>query len=343
MATVRTKKKENSLKPPNEEQFAVINFGAGYACVVAGPGSGKSFALVQRFARLVSDGISPEDILSLTFTNTAAKNLRERVEDRVGKLSINRTGSGSMTFHGLALKFAEEERNEYPFELSEFPLATDPVANKLSGESARKFELDPRSLRSVASLYRRRRVCPRAAVRDAESKLDPKQLKLALAYKDYCKRQESEGLLDFDSLIYHMVEILDKKPEVRARWKRNWLQLDECQDMSKIEWDLARLVSGISVLAVGDVSQGIYGFRGSDPRLFTEMETIFPGTKTLYLATNYRSTPEIIDYIRPISRSRELAEKFHTPNQSGPVPQVVGFSSSTAEAEFVVKCIKEGL
>ena len=324
----------------NEEQQAAVDFGSGYACVMAGPGSGKSSALVQRFARLISDGVSPDDILSLTFTSTAAKNLRERVESLVGKLSIIRPGSGSMTFHSWALQFAQEESDEYPFKLAEFPLATEPIANKLSGESARKFELDPRSLRSVASLYRRRRVCPREAVRDAESKLDPKQLKLALAYKDYCKRQENEGLLDFDSLIFHAVQIMDKTPEVRNRWKRNWLQLDESQDMSKIEWDLAKLVSGTSVLAVGDVSQGIYGFRGSDPALFASMDTLFPGTKTLFLSCNYRSSPEIIDYIRPISRSQELASKFHTPNPSGPKPEIKGFVSSAAEAEFVVNCIK---
>jgi DNA helicase-2/ATP-dependent DNA helicase PcrA len=117
--------------------------------------------------------------------------------------------------------------------------------------------------------------------------------------------------------------------------------LDESQDMSKIEWDLARLVAGKSVLAVGDTSQGIYGFRGSDPDLFASMNELFPGTQTLYLACNYRSTPEIVDFIRPIASSKELAEKFHTNNISGPKPEVRGFVSPSAEAAWVVQQIKE--
>jgi len=325
---------------PNEEQQKVIGFGEGYAAVLAGPGSGKSFALVQRFARLVSEGVSADDILSLSFTQSAAKNLRDRVEAQVGKLSITRT-AGAVTFHSLALSFAQEERDEYPFKLSEFPLATEPIANKLSGDASRRHEVDPRSLRSLVSLWKRRRVGPTQAIRDAENRLDAKQLKMALAYKEYDKLCRAEGLLDFDSLIFHMVEILDKKTGVRSRWVRDWLQIDEAQDLSKIEWDLARLISGASVLAVGDVSQGIYGFRGSNSKLFAQMEEIFPGTQTLYLATNYRSSPEIISFIKPIAASQDLAEKFHTPNPPGPAVEIRGFVSAVDEAKWIVKNIKE--
>jgi len=327
----------------NEEQRAVVGARSGFFQVLAGPGAGKSACLVARFAALVEEGVSPDDILSLSFTKTAARNLRDRVEAQVGKLSINRTGAGAVTFHSLALSFAQEERNEFGFELAEFPLATEPAANKFAGDAARRHDLDYRTLRASVSLWKRRRISPRQAVRDAEHKLDAKQLKLALAYQTYQKKLVENGVLDFDSLIYEMVEILDKRHEVRERWKRDWLQLDESQDMSKIEWDLARLVSGISVLAVGDVSQGIYGFRGSDPKLFASMSEIFPGTRTMYLATNYRSTPEIIDFIRPIAATKELALKFHTHNQSGPLPKIQGFLTPNDEAAWVVARIKESV
>ena len=307
--------------------------------VLAGPGAGKSACLVARLAALIKEGVDYSDTLSLSFTKTAAKNLRDRVEAQVGTLTTTRT-AGAVTFHSLALSFAVEERNEYPFELQEFPLSTEPVTNKLLGESARRHDVDPRALRPVVSLYRRRRVGAQAAVRDCENRLDAKGLKLALAYKDYEKRAKDAGLLSFDDLIYYMVEILDKKPEVRARWKRDWLQLDESQDMSRIEWDLARLISGKSVLAVGDTSQCIYGFRGSDSGLFASMNDLFPDTQTLYLACNYRSSPEIIDFIRPIATSQALAEKFHTQNSSGPKPEIRGFASPADEAAFVVRSIR---
>jgi DNA helicase-2/ATP-dependent DNA helicase PcrA len=292
---------------------------------------------------LIQEGVSPDDILSLTFTATAAKNLRDRVEQQVGKLSINRTGAGAVTFHSLALSFAQEQRDDFGFELAEFPLATENVANKLSGEAARRYDADPRSLRSNVSVWKRSRVCSAAAIRDCENRVDAKQLKLALAYKEYDKKCKESGVLDFDSLIYQMVEILDKKPGVRSKWIRSWVQVDEAQDLSKIEWDLVRLISGPSVLAVGDTSQGIYGFRGSDGKLFSEMEKMFPGTQTLYLATNYRSTPEVINFIRPFAASKELAEKFHTPNPAGVPPEIRGFVSPSAEAAWIVGKIKESI
>jgi DNA helicase-2/ATP-dependent DNA helicase PcrA len=334
--------KKEKKQSPNAEQQAVINFQEGFAAVYAGPGSGKSFTLVERYARLISDGVSPDSILSLSFTQTASKNLQKRVEDKVGKIEFTRT-AGARTFHSLSLAFATQERQEFPFELAEFPLADEPKANRLCFDAAKRHELDPRSLRPVVSLYRRKRVRPAEAIRACEDRMDSKGLKLALAYKEYEKRCRAEGLLDFDDLIFYMVEILDKTPDVRRRWVRDWVQLDESQDMSKIEWDLAKLISGKSVLAVGDCSQGIYGFRGSDSKLFAEMDEIFPGTVTLFLSCNYRSTPEIVDFIRPISSSKELAEKFHTPNQSGPRPEIVGFRSAAEEAAYVIGKIKEGL
>jgi len=336
------KKPEPKKIELNEEQKEVVEFREGFACCLAGPGAGKTSVLVERLVSLIEEGVPASDLISLSFTSTAAKNLRDRVEARVGKLSTNRT-AGCVTFHSMALSFAQEERNEFSYNLSEFPLATEPVANKLSAEAAKKYEIDPRSLRSSVSLFKRRRISPRKAVRDSENSLKASELKMALAYQDYEKRCAEQGILDFDSLIFQMVEILDKKPKVRGRWVRDWLQLDESQDMSKIEWDLAKLISGKSVLAVGDISQGIYGFRGSDPRLFRDMSEIFPGTKTLYLSCNFRSSPQIIDFIRPVAASQDLAAKFHTQNPSGPPPLVKGFSSAVEEANWVVSRIKENL
>lgn len=323
----------------NEEQQAVVDARGGRFQILAGPGAGKSACLVRRFVDLVLDGVGAENILSLSFTKTAAKNLRDRVEQQINPVSINRT-AGSVTFHSLALSFSQEERSEFNFELAEFPLADEVVANRLAGEAARRLEVDPRKLREFASLCKRRRVRPEGAIKSAELSGKPVEIKLALAYKGYQKKLVENGVLDFGSCIMEMVEILDRKPAVRARWAYDYLQIDEAQDCAKIEWDLAKLISGKSVLAVGDISQGLYSFRGGDSRLFAEMDQIFPGTKTLFLSCNYRSTPEIIDFIRPHSQSKDLAMKFHTPNSSGPVPRVVGFQSSVPEAEWVVSQIK---
>jgi DNA helicase-2/ATP-dependent DNA helicase PcrA len=326
----------------NEEQQAVVNARTGcYACY-AGPGSGKTSVAVQRVAALVWEGVDPDTLLALSFTATAAKNLRDRVEALTGPLSITRT-AGSMTLHSLALKFAEEERNEFPFELADFPLATEPVAYRLSAEASKRYEIDPRSLRSAISLFKRGRIRPGQAVSDAESKGDPKQLRLALAYKAYDKKCREEKVLDFDSLMFEMVDLLGKKKEVRARWQYQFVTCDEAQDCCKTDWELLKLLSEKygNLLVVGDPGQSVFGFRGASPKLFLNMEEMFPGTKNLFLATNYRSTRELVSFLKEIGPVPELSERFTTPNDAGVRPEIKGFISPALEVAFVVKCIQE--
>jgi DNA helicase-2/ATP-dependent DNA helicase PcrA len=327
------------LKLSPEQQIAV-DFREGPAKVLAGPGSGKTTVLATRYGLMVGEGISPNDILSLSFTTAAAKTLQSRVEKLTGTLSSKRTGSGSRTFHSLALAFAQEERNEFPYRLAEFPLATEPVAYRIASESGRRFNIDARRLRPVISLWKRGVFSPAQAIRMAEQSGNTSKINEALAYKEYDRRSKEAGVLDFDGLIQEMVVLL-RKPEVRSRWIFDWLQLDEAQDMSISEWNLAKLLSGKSVIAVGDTSQGIYGFRGSEPKLFVNMDDLFPGTTTLYLGCNYRSTPEVIDFIKPHAYDASLANKFWTPNASGPAPQIKGFQSPREEAIWVLSKIKE--
>ena len=328
----------------NEEQREAVNFGVGYACLLAGPGSGKSFVLVQRYARLIRDGVSPDDLLSLSFTKTASKNLRDRVEAHVGELTTTRT-AGSVTFHSLALAFAIQERESYGFDLAEFPLAAEPIANKLASEAARRHEIDGRLLRPAISLWRRRRISPTQAIRESEDKREAKQLKMALAYKAYDAKLKSEGLLDFDSMIYYMVDLLSKKPEVRERHQYQWIMADEAQDNCQSDWELLRLLSSKygNLLCVGDPGQTIFQFRGSDSKLFLNMDNMFPGTKKLFLATNYRSTKQLVGFLKEIGPVPELSEKFTTPNEDGIRPEVRGFTNSADEAAFVVRSIKESL
>ena len=139
--------------------------------------------------------------------------------------------------------------------------------------------MEPRKLRKFSSLQKRRRIRPADSIKAAELSARPDEIKLALAYKAYQKKLVESGVLDFDSLILEMVEILDKKPEVRQRWIYDYLQIDESQDCAKIEWDLAKLISGKSVLAVGDVSQGTLLVSGRDPLNICQMNQIFPGTQ----------------------------------------------------------------
>lgn len=328
----------------NAEQKLVVDAREGAYQVQAGPGSGKSTVLVARYAALLKEGIPPDDLLALSFTKTAAKNLRDKVEKAYGELKHTRT-AGPVTFHSLALSFAQEEREVFPFELQEFPLLPELNAYRIAAEAGRKYEVDPRAARSYISLQKRGRVRADDAVKTADKTLDPKQIRLAEAYKFYDTKTREEGLLDFDSLIFEMVELLISKPEVRDRRQYKYVMVDEAQDCCISEWTLLQALTSKNknIVAVGDPSQAIYEFRGADPELFQCMSGLFPDCKTLYLSANYRSTQEIIDFYRAYGVSEELSSRLHSVGPSGEKPDIQGFRSSDEEAEWVAKDIRNFL
>ena len=336
--------KKSTPKPItlNEEQQAVVDSGSGVVSVYAGPGSGKSRCATLRFAKLVKEGVDPSQILSLSFTRTASENLKRRVEEQTGPLTFTRT-AGAMTFHGLGLRFAQEERNEFNFSLAEFPLDTEPQAGKISAEASKRFDVDSRALRAATSLWKRARVRPSQAIRDCENSLDAKRLKLALAYKSYDAKLRENGVLDFDSLLYEMVDLLEKKKDVRDRWQFAHVICDECQDCCLTEWQLVKLVTEKhgNLMCVGDPGQAIFGWRGASNDLFLHMEKMFPSVQKLYLATNYRSTKQLVSFLKEIGPVPELSSKFTTPNEEGVRPEVRGFVSSAQEAAWVVSQIKQ--
>jgi DNA helicase-2/ATP-dependent DNA helicase PcrA len=142
--------------------------------------------------------------------------------------------------------------------------------------------------------------------------------------------------------MLEMVELLDKRPDVRSRWQYLYVTFDEAQDGCKTDWQLLKLLTEKhrNLMCVGDPGQNIYSFRGSDSGLFLNMDDMFPGTKKLFLATNYRSSPEVVALLKTIGPVPELATRFHTTNPSGPVPIVKGFLSPGDEAAWIVSEIK---
>ena len=324
----------------NAEQQAAVDAGAGVWCVMAGPGAGKSACLVARYARLIHDGVSPNDILNLTFTNSAAKTMRDRAEAAAGVQIMDRI-AGFSTFHSLALRFCEQERLNFPFELAEDFLCLEPQANKIAWEAGKRFEVDARALRSYISLCKRQRVSAKEAVKNAER--DGKNEKLALAYKQYDRVLREKGLLDFDSCIVEMVDRLEKDHGTWERWQYMWVMCDEGQDCDDIQFELVRLLSKEhkNVMFLGDAGQSLYQFRGSSTERFLNLSTIFGEVKTLYLGQNYRSSPEIVSLCKKFGPVPALSEHFRTDNKPGPVPDVVGYPSSADEAQAILKAIQK--
>jgi len=321
--------------------MGVVSANAGVWAVVSGPGSGKTRCLVERTARLLrSEPI--DNILTLTFTAEAAKNLRKRVDALVTVEPSDRV-CGAMTFHSLALAFASRERDYFPFELAASPLATEGQAAKIAYGLCTRHKLNYKVFRQWVSLQKRNRTTPAAALRAAEAASKDQQM--ALAYKEYDRTLQAAGTLDFDSLLVEMVNLLEANQEVHNRWKYRYVSVDESQDCDELQWRLLQLLTEQhgNLMCVGDGNQAIYAFRGACSVHFTEMEKWFPQVQKLYLGTNYRSSVKIVDFVKSIAPvQNELLSHFNTPNEIGVEPVVTQYLTAQQEAEGVVGKIMTG-
>ena len=193
---------------------------------------------------------------------------------------------------------------------------------------------------SWVSLQKRKRISPQQAVFTAEASNE--KLDYAIAYKRYQASLKKQGVLDFDDLIYFMVEILESRPDIRAEWQYDYVMMDEAQDACELDWRLLQLITEKhkNFMAVGDAGQAIYGFRGGLPDHFLSMQDFFPGTQKIYLGNNYRSTKNIVGYVRQAAPYEDISEHFRAVReQEGQELDLTGYSTDYMEAADVVRKI----
>lgn len=321
----------------NQEQQLAVGVKDGCYAVVAGPGSGKTFVLTKRYKKLLDSGIKPEEILCLTFTKSAANEMKKRAN-----APENPRVCGFMTFHSLALSFATIERDAFPFKLAPNPLAIPGQVYKIASESLRRSpDIDLKYFLSWMSRQKRSAISPTEAQSRAKDALEKR---LATAYQEYEIKCRKLGVLDFDDLLLQMLNILGKHSEVNARWQYRYLQIDEAQDADIIQWAIVKELSGLNqnVFAVGDANQNIYEWRGTEAKLFQEFHSLFLNAKYLYLGQNYRSTPQLVSFIKEIAPIKnELIDRFRSENLAGPDVEIYSYGTNIQEAESVVKRIIE--
>lgn len=313
--------------PLNPEQRAAAEARHGYFCVMAGPGSGKTKTLIERYKMLLAEGVPAEGVLALTFTASSAKAMAERA-------GFKKTPSGRphgfMTLHSLALAFATQEPTSFPFKLAPFPLATEGQAARFAGEASRRSGTEFKTLRAWISLQKRRGGIAGEAV-------DGNERKLYAGFSAYEKLCRDAGLLDFDDLILEMVRLLESRPGLLDKWSYQYVFGDEGQDNDELQFRLLRLLSQKhgNLWVVGDVGQSVYEFRGSTPQLFLDFSRMFPGAETLYLGKNHRSTGSIVDFCRAVAPVKELGDRFCTDNEEGTPPTILRYASVDDEANSV--------
>src|SRR5215212_3205714 len=282
----------------NPEQADAVTHGDGPLLVVAGAGSGKTRVLTHRIAHLISDrGISPFEILAITFTNKAADEMKARVAALVGPVAARMWVS---TFHSACVRILRREAKAigYP---SSFTIYDEADALRLTSYVLRDANVDPK------------RFPPRgvhAAISAAKNELllageysdrarSPYERRVAAVYREYQARLKAAGAMDFDDLLTEAVRLFEEHPDVRQRYATRFkhVLVDEYQDTNRAQNALVVALARDhrNICVVGDSDQSIYSFRSADIRNILEFETAFPDATVVVLEQNYRSTQTILD------------------------------------------------
>ena len=282
----------------NPVQSDAVTHADGPLLVVAGAGSGKTRVLTHRIAHLIRDrGVSPFEILAITFTNKAADEMKSRVAALVGPVAQKMWVS---TFHSACVRILRRDADKLGFP-RQFTIYDQADAVRLTGYVIRDLDLDtkrfpPRSIHAAISAAKNDGVEADAYAQRAGNLFERK---IADVYREYQDRLRRAGAMDFDDLLGQALRLLREHPDVLAHYQRRFqhILVDEYQDTNRVQNELVLLLAADhrNVCVVGDQDQSIYAFRGADIRNIVEFEDAFPDATVVVLEQNYRSTQTILD------------------------------------------------
>ena len=281
----------------NEEQKEAVTYLNGPLLVLAGAGSGKTKVLTSRIAYLIEKGVSPFNILAITFTNKAAAEMKERVIKLIGGEAINMQIS---TFHSFGLRLIREN-NEYLdldnnfaiFDTEDSLTAIKRVLKRLDIDSS-KFT--PKSFRNKISSLKNDLIMPDDFKRYVRTDFDEMVEKV---YKDYQKELYNNNAVDFDDLLILPIKLFKENPNILLKYQERfqYILIDEYQDTNEAQYILTKMLANYykNICVVGDSDQAIYGFRGANFKNILNFEKDYKLCKTIILKKNYRSTKVILD------------------------------------------------
>jgi DNA helicase II / ATP-dependent DNA helicase PcrA len=331
---------EQYLADLNPAQREAVVTTEGPLLVVAGAGSGKTRVLTYRVAHLINAcGVKPNEILAITFTNKAAGEMRERLENLLGPVA--RT-IWILTFHAACGRILRREAQRLGYR-SNFTIYDSADQVRLTKQVLEELERDPkrfvpRGIHAQISAAKNQLIGPDEYKARVSSFYDQT---VADTYELYQRRLFGSNAVDFDDLLYLTVDVLERFPEALERWRKafRYVLVDEYQDTNHAQYRLLQLLAGghRNLFAVGDPDQSIYAFRGADIRNILEFERDFPGTRTIPLEQNYRSTNTILraaNHVIANNRERKPKNLFSDLGEGDPV-RVYEVEDEHAEARFV--------
>jgi len=331
---------ERYLADLNPAQREAVLTTEGPLLVIAGAGSGKTRVLTHRVAHLLAtQGVKPNEILAITFTNKAAGEMRERLERMLGPIA---RAIWILTFHAACGRILRREAQRLGYR-SNFTIYDSADQVRLVKQCLEELERDPkrftpRGIHSVISREKNNLVGPDAFRERVASFYDQT---VADAYELYQRKLFGSNAVDFDDLLYLTVDVLERFPEAQERWRKafRYVLVDEYQDTNHAQYRLLQLLASEhrNLCAVGDPDQSIYAFRGADIRNILDFERDFPGTRTIALEQNYRSTNSILRAANTVienNRERKPKHLFSDLGEGDPV-EAIEVEDEHAEARFV--------
>ncbi len=342
------------LEQLNEPQRAAVLQKDGPMIIIAGAGSGKTRVLTYRIAYLMEQGVDAFNILSLTFTNKAAREMKERIGSVVGHSEAKNLWMG--TFHSVFARILRSEADKlgYP---SNFTIYDTQDSVRLIGAIIKEMNLDkdrykPKQILSRISSFKNSLITVRAYFNNSdlqEADLMASRPKVGDIYKEYVDRCFKSGVMDFDDLLLRTNELLARFPEVLAKYQNRfrYVMVDEYQDTNHSQYIIVRALADRfqNICVVGDDSQSIYSFRGANINNILNFQKDYPDVKTFKLEQNYRSTSNIVNAANSVieKNKTKLDKEVWTSNDPGSQIKVMRTISDGEEGRFVAQSIWENM
>ena len=331
----------NRLDTLNDKQREAVLATDGPVLILAGAGSGKTRVLTHRIAYLIEEcGVNPWNIMAITFTNKAAGEMRERVNDLVG------FGSDSIwvsTFHSSCVRILRRYADRLGYDNS-FTIYDTDDSKSVMKDICKKLQIDTKQLKErtilgAISSAKNEGILPDDFRMAAMG--DYNKTKIANAYIEYQNALLRNNAMDFDDLLVNTVELFKANPDVLQNYQERilYLMVDEYQDTNSIQFEFIRLLAGSrrNLCVVGDDDQSIYKFRGANIRNILDFETIYPEAKVIKLEQNYRSTQNVLDAANAVISNNEnrKSKSLWTDKGEGNRIHFRQFDNAVEEAEYI--------
>ena len=337
---------QDLLEGLNDKQYEAVLNTEGPCLVIAGAGSGKTKVLTHKIAYLIEEKkVRPWNILAITFTNKAAKEMKERVEKLVGD-ATNDMWLG--TFHSVCVRILRRWIDRIGYD-SSFVIFDTSDQKTLVKQCIKELNLDDkmftdRGVLSEISNAKNEMLEPENYAIRANG--DFRKEKIAEVYRMYQSRLKKNNAIDFDDIINFTIKILSENPDVLEYYteKFHYVLVDEYQDTNKSQFTLVTLLASRygNITVVGDNDQGIYSFRGADISNILNFERDFPGTRIIKLEQNYRCTGNILKAANQVIKNNETKyeKKLWTENEEGALPRIFVGDDEYGEGRFIAEQVK---